>query len=314
MWRARADADVTIAMNPKSVEQDIEELRPGSILIVNDLLKGLVNRDDLTVVYVPFSQLVKDVSSDTRLRKKILNMIYVGVVARLLNIDMDAIHSALSRQFSGKEAAVTINQSAIDIGFDWAGSHIEFDSPYVIEAREKDPDTILIEGNEAAALGMVFGGVTVCAWYPITPSSSVCENLTRYLDEYRRDPETGKATYAVIQAEDEIASLGIVLGAGWMGARACTATVRPRAVADGRDGGPGLSRGSPGRGGRCATHGPEHRPPDAHQPGRYARGVQTCRMAIRSIFYSFRGRSRSVSHIHRCRWIWRNSCRPWFWS
>ena len=227
-WLAQRErVDVFVAMNPKSVEEDLAELSPGAIVILNESLKAFATRTDLEFHMVPFTGLVKEICPDTRLRKKIVNMIYVGVLAYLLDIDMDEVFNAIEHQFSSKKTAVELSQNAARAGFQWSAENLERQNRFRIERSTQTEGKIIIAGNEAAALGMLFGGVTVLAWYPITPSTSLCESLTSFLDTHRRDPETGKATYAVIQTEDEIAAMGVVIGAGWMGARACTATSGP---------------------------------------------------------------------------------------
>ncbi|MCC6488131.1 MAG: 2-oxoacid:acceptor oxidoreductase family protein, partial [Candidatus Hydrogenedentes bacterium] len=157
----------------------------------------------------------------------VVNIIYVGVLASILGIEFEEIERAIDGQFAKKAKAAELNKTAARAGYDWAQEHCLVRSTHRLERRRKTQGSIVIEGNEAMALGMLFGGVTFLAWYPITPSSSLCENLIKYLDKYRRDPETSQATYAVIQAEDELASMGMVLGAGWAGARALTATSGP---------------------------------------------------------------------------------------
>ncbi len=227
-WLAQRErTDVMIAMNARTIQEDVAELHPGGILVVNDALKAHATRDDVLTFVIPYAEIVKQVCEDTRLRKKIVNVIYTGVVARLLGIEMDAIDAGIDHQFGGKPKAIKMNRDAAQAGYDWAGEHLEAQNRYRLQRSNKTAGKMIIEGNEATAIGMLFGGVTVAAWYPITPSSSVCEYLTGYMEKYRHDPATGKATYAIIQAEDEIASVGMVLGAGWAGARAFTATSGP---------------------------------------------------------------------------------------
>jgi len=226
-WQcARNRTDLCIAMNPQTAAEDIAELQPGSMLIVREALKHLVTRDDLTVFVVPFNKIVNTVCEETRLRKMVINMIYVGVVAYLLGIEMDEVRAAVSWQFSKKAKAAELNTRAAEAGYEYAEQNLPRQSGFALQRSTRANGKILIEGNQASALGMVFGGVTVAAWYPITPSSSVCEYLIGFLDKYRRE-ENGKNTYAVVQAEDELAALGMVLGAGWAGARAFTATSGP---------------------------------------------------------------------------------------
>ncbi len=227
-WLARrVRNDILVAMNDTTAEEDLASLEPGATVILNDALKRFVTRDDLNVYEVPFSKLVKEACPDQKLRKRVINVIYVGVLAWMLDIDMDTVEAAISHQFGGKKKAIAINKDAADAGYAWAKEHLPKHPGLRLRATDKTDNKIIIEGNEAAAMGLLFGGTTVLAWYPITPSSSLCENLMNYFARYRVDPETGKATYGVVQAEDEIASMGVVLGAGWAGARAVTATSGP---------------------------------------------------------------------------------------
>jgi 2-oxoglutarate ferredoxin oxidoreductase subunit alpha len=227
-WVARKrDADVFVAMNIESVDEDVAALRPGALLVVTKSLVGHVNRDDLNVQVVPFEDLVVPVCKDARLRKMVVNIMYVGILAHLLDIDMQEVKSAIMRQFARKASAAATNTAAAVASYEWAQANLQPIRQHVLRRTNKTQDKIIIEGNQAAALGLVFGGLTVLAWYPITPSSSLCESCIDYLDELRRDPATGKQTYAVLQAEDELASIGMVVGAGWAGARAATSTSGP---------------------------------------------------------------------------------------
>jgi 2-oxoglutarate ferredoxin oxidoreductase subunit alpha len=227
-WMARKrDADVFVAMNDESIADDIAGLPPGATLVVTKTLASQVNRDDLVVHVVPFDDLVSQVCKDVKLRKLVVNIMYVGVLAHLLDIEMDEVKGAIGKQFSRKASAAATNTQAAVVAYEWAKANLHPQRTHVLRRSNKTQGKIIIEGNQAAALGLVFGGITVLAWYPITPSSSVCESCIDYLDELRRDPETGKPTYAVVQAEDELASIGIVVGAGWAGARAATSTAGP---------------------------------------------------------------------------------------
>ena len=227
-WTARKrDADVFVAMNVESVEEDLASLRPGAMVVITKSLASYVKRDDLTVYVVPFDELVVPVCKEARLRKMVVNIMYVGVLAYLLQIDMEDVKRAINRQFAKKASAAKLNTEAAVAGFEWAKTNLPPQTQYRVERMNKTHDKIIIEGNQAAGLGLVFGGVQVLAWYPITPSSSLCEAAIDYLDEFRKDPETGKQTYAVVQAEDELASIAMVVGAGWAGARAATATAGP---------------------------------------------------------------------------------------
>ena len=227
-WLARrASNDIVIAMNEQTVAEDLSDLEPGAMVILNDALQRLVTRTDLSILNVPFNKLVAEACPDHKLRKRVINVIYVGIVAWLLDIDMETVLEAISFQFGGKKTAIDLNKAAADAGYEWAKEHLSKHPKLRLRPTNKTQNKMIIEGNEATAIGFLFGGTTVLAWYPITPSSSVCETLIDLFEKYRNDPLTGKATYAAIQAEDEIASMGIVLGAGWAGARAITATSGP---------------------------------------------------------------------------------------
>jgi 2-oxoglutarate ferredoxin oxidoreductase subunit alpha len=227
-WTARRrDPDVCVAMNIESVVDDIAALKPGAVLVITKKLESFVNRKDLQVHVVPFDELVVPVCKDARLRKMVVNIMYVGVLAHLLDIEMDEVKNAIAKQFAKKASAAALNTQAAVAGYDWARENLPKQKSFTLQRGTATQGKIIIEGNQAAGLGLVFGGVTVLAWYPITPSSSLCESCIDYLEAYRRDPETGKATYAVVQAEDELASIAVVVGAGWAGARAATATAGP---------------------------------------------------------------------------------------
>jgi 2-oxoglutarate/2-oxoacid ferredoxin oxidoreductase subunit alpha len=170
---------------------------------------------------------VAPVCPDAKLRRLVRNMIYDGVLAHLLGIDLAEMEKALTRQLARKQKALSLNMGALKAGFDYAAEHLPKQDPLYVERMHETEGKILIEGNAAAAVGCLMAGVTVVAWYPITPSSSLCENLIDYMRKYRMDKVTRKATFAIVQAEDEIAALGMVIGASWMGARAMTSTSGP---------------------------------------------------------------------------------------
>ncbi len=227
-WLARRpDTDIMIAMNAQTAAEDIAELRPGAILLLNESLKGFLQREDLTTYVVPFDEMVKEACSEGRLRKMVVNILYVGVMAHLLGIEMTCVEKAIQRQFRGKAKAAELNLSAARYGFEWAQNHLKKQERFRLEPSRATEGKLIIEGNQAAAIGAVFGGAMLCAWYPITPSSSLCEAFIDYARRYRHDAQTGQATYAVVQAEDELASMALVVGAGWAGARAFTATAGP---------------------------------------------------------------------------------------
>jgi 2-oxoglutarate ferredoxin oxidoreductase subunit alpha len=223
----RPDVDLLVAMNPESVAEDLRTLLPGTTVILHSDLKTFLKRDDLKVHLIPFTELVTQVCPEVKLRKLVANMLYVGVVAWLLGIEPEEIQAAIEQQFGGKPKAVELNRGAANLGYNWAAEHLQNDRMLQVQRMDANRGKILIEGNAACAVGFLFGGVTVVGWYPITPSSSVIDNLSALLSRYRHDPDTGKATYAVVQAEDEIAAIGFVLGAGWAGARSMTATSGP---------------------------------------------------------------------------------------
>jgi 2-oxoglutarate ferredoxin oxidoreductase subunit alpha len=223
----KKEVDVLVAMNPETAQEDVKALEPGAAVVYDEPLKLNALRSDLAFYPVPFDKLVAPITHDAKLRRPVRNMVYDGVLARLLSIDMEQMAIALRKQLGRKQKAIDLNLSALKAGYDYAEANLPKQDPFVIRPMDKTRGQILIEGNAAAAIGCMMAGVTFVSWYPITPSSSLCESLIDYLKKYRRDPDTGKATYAVIQAEDEIAALGMVIGAGWMGARAMTSTSGP---------------------------------------------------------------------------------------
>jgi len=226
-WTARRkELDVLIAMNPETAREDVELLDPGRIVIYEERLNLSSLRDDLIYYPAPFSTLANEITSDSRLRKLLANVLYVGVVGELLRIDRREIDIAIEKQFRGKTKAVELNVQAIEVGARYAREHIRKADPYQCERMDKTRGKIIIDGNSACALGAMFAGVTVATWYPITPSSSLCEALTGYMEKYRHAAD-GKATYAIVQAEDELAAVGMAIGAGWAGARSMTSTSGP---------------------------------------------------------------------------------------
>jgi 2-oxoglutarate ferredoxin oxidoreductase subunit alpha len=223
----KKEVDFLVAMNPETAKEDVLTLDPGAAVVYDEPLKLNALRSDLVFYPVPFDKLVAPVCPDAKLRRLVRNMIYDGVLAKILGIDMALMEKALARQLGKKAKAVTLNAGALKAGWDFAEAHFTKQDPFRIEAMNETAGKILIEGNQAAAIGCMMAGVTVVAWYPITPSSSLCESLIGYMKKYRVDKSTGRATFAIVQAEDEIASLGMVIGAGWAGARSMTATAGP---------------------------------------------------------------------------------------
>jgi 2-oxoglutarate/2-oxoacid ferredoxin oxidoreductase subunit alpha len=223
----KKEVDFLVAMNAETAREDVLTLEPGAAVVYDEPLKLNTLRNDLTFYPVPFDKLVAPVCPDAKLRRLVRNMIYDGILAKLLGIDMALMEKALNKQLGKKGKAVALNQGALKAGWDYATANFTKQDPFWIETMNETVGKILIEGNAAAAIGCMMAGVTVVAWYPITPSSSLCESLISYMKKYRIDKETGKATFAIVQAEDEIASLGMVVGASWAGARAMTATAGP---------------------------------------------------------------------------------------
>ena len=224
----RDQVDILIAFNVATWHQDLRTVRPGGVVVHEEAFSTADARTDVTYYPVPFSKLAKSKILNDTLRKQLANMIYVGVVAGLLGIPWEALDHAVKRQFLSKPKAVQVNLDAIKVGFDYWQDTFSKQDPYRLEPMTGVVDgKVLVEGNQAAALGALMGGVTVAAWYPITPSSSLCENLIAYADRFRIDPKTGEKLIAVVQAEDELAALGMAIGAGWAGARAMTSTSGP---------------------------------------------------------------------------------------
>jgi 2-oxoglutarate ferredoxin oxidoreductase subunit alpha len=223
----KKEIDFLVAMNPETAKDDVMSLEPGRAVVYDEPLKLDALRTDLIFYPVPFDKIVAGVCPDAKLRRLVKNMIYDGVLAQLLSIELGEMEKALGRQLGRKPKAMQLNMGALEAGKTWAAEHLPKRCPYVIERMDKTAGQILVEGNAAAAMGCMFAGCTVVAWYPITPSSSLPESLISYMRKYRIDKETGKATFAIVQAEDEIAALGMVVGAGWAGARAMTSTSGP---------------------------------------------------------------------------------------
>jgi 2-oxoglutarate ferredoxin oxidoreductase subunit alpha len=226
----KRDSEILVAMNPETAKVDAQSLPPGGVVIYEESLDRSLNlvqsRDDVSFYPVPFDKITAAICPEVKLRKLVRNMVYVGVVAQLLAIDLGVVESSLHQQFSKKQKVFDMNFGAVKAGFDYARENLTKRDPFFIERMNKTEGKIIIEGNAACGMGAVFAGVTVIAWYPITPSTSVVEAATALLKKLRVTPE-GKATFAVIQAEDELAAIGMVLGAGWAGARSMTATSGP---------------------------------------------------------------------------------------
>jgi 2-oxoglutarate/2-oxoacid ferredoxin oxidoreductase subunit alpha len=222
----KKEIDFLIAMNPETAREDVLALAPGAAVLYDEPLNLNALRNDLTFYAVPYDKLVAVVCPEAKLRKLVKNMIYVGVLAKLLEIDMAEIEKALRKQFAKKVKAANLNMAAVQSGYEYASTNLTKRDPFYIQRMNENAGKIIIDGNSAAALGCMFAGVTVVSWYPITPSSSLPEHVIEYLKRFRVGPD-GKATFAIVQAEDELAAVGMVVGAGWAGARAMTATSGP---------------------------------------------------------------------------------------
>ncbi len=222
----RERAEILVAMNKVTIAEDIQKLEPGGICLypIDDPLP--VKRDDITYYPMPVNELVRKSGADARLKPYVANMVYVGMLRCLLDIEMEEIEAALMFHFGGKRKAVDLNLKVVKDACEWASANLTKTDPFRVERMDKTAGTFLIDGNTASALGAVFGGVQFVAWYPITPATSVADGLNEYLPQLRRNPD-GTTNYAIIQAEDELAAIGMVIGAGWAGARSMTSTSGP---------------------------------------------------------------------------------------
>jgi 2-oxoglutarate/2-oxoacid ferredoxin oxidoreductase subunit alpha len=227
-YQARKEGvELMICMNPETAKEDVAKLRPGTLVLYDEPLRLDTLRSDLHFCPVPFQKLVAAACPEPKLQKLVKNMVYVGVTAQLIGLDPGEVKAAITKQLNGKQKAIDLNQAAVQVGYDWAAAEAPRQERLRIQRSDRTAGQILLDGNTACALGALFAGVTVVAWYPITPSSSVVENLIDYAKVHRRDPVTGRQNVAIIQMEDEIASAGVVVGAGWAGARSMTATSGP---------------------------------------------------------------------------------------
>ena len=222
----KRDAEVLVALNPDTAREDALALPAGGVAIYEEKLDLKQYRDDVVFYPVPFDKITAAVCPEAKLRKLVKNMVYVGAVAQLLNIDLSIVERGLQKQFAKKQKVFDLNFGAVKAGFEYAQTTFTKQDPFFLETMDETKGKIIIDGNAACGMGAVFAGVTVVAWYPITPSTSVVEATTDLLKKFRVTPE-GKATFAVVQAEDELAAIGMVLGAGWAGARSMTATSGP---------------------------------------------------------------------------------------
>lgn len=223
----REEQEVVVAMNPATFSRDLAAVLPGGVFFYADDIHLGINRDDVVAYPMPVKQLAKESGAPSNLRDYVANMVYVGVVAQMLGIDLEKIHQAISFHFKGKSKPIDLNWGVVQAAARWAQENLEKRDAYQVEPMDSTQGYIMADGNTAAALGSIYGGVQLASWYPITPASSLAESLVEYLPLLRKDPETGKNTYAVIQAEDELAAIGMAIGAGWGGLRSMTSTSGP---------------------------------------------------------------------------------------
>ncbi|MDW8394720.1 MAG: 2-oxoacid:acceptor oxidoreductase subunit alpha [Anaerolineae bacterium] len=225
---ARRDTnEIVIALNPESALEDHASVIPGGVFIYADDIKMPLERKDIHYYAIPVRDIARAHEADPKLRTYVANMVYVGALVYLLGIEISEIEAALKFHFKGKQKPVESNMRVVRASVAWCAEHLVKTDPYRVERMDKTKGLIMIDGNTAAALGAIYGGVTFAAWYPITPATSLADALYEYLPKLRIDPETKRPTYAIVQAEDELAALGMVLGAGWAGARAMTSTSGP---------------------------------------------------------------------------------------
>ncbi|NPV55723.1 MAG: 2-oxoacid:acceptor oxidoreductase subunit alpha [Anaerolineae bacterium] len=219
--------DIVVAMNRATFTRELEYILPGGVLLYPEEFSDKILREDIIQYPMPVKQLVNEAQVPSRLKDYVANMVYVGVLGQLLGIDLDKIKQALAYHFKGKQSPIDSNFNIIKMAAEWAGNNLEKRDPYYVRPMDLTNGMIMADGNTAAALGSIYGGVQFVGWYPITPASSLVEALNEYLPGLRKDPLTGKDTYAVVQAEDELAAVGMAIGAGWGGLRAMTSTSGP---------------------------------------------------------------------------------------
>lgn len=226
----REGVDLMVSVNPQSMAKDFANVKPGGYFIYDSTkeLPKELRRDDITVLGIPMMQLCMDKFTEPRQRQLLKNMVYVGALSALLNIELDVLKGIIEQKFKGKDKLIAANFEAMELGIEYARANFTCPLPeYRVERRDLVGDSIMMDGNSACGLGAVYAGATVLAWYPITPSTSLADAFGKYAKKLRVDPETGKNNYAIVQAEDELAAIGVVIGANWNGARSFTATSGP---------------------------------------------------------------------------------------
>jgi 2-oxoglutarate ferredoxin oxidoreductase subunit alpha len=221
------DQEIVVAMNPTTFETDMKGIIPGGVLFYDDSIRIPIEREDIHCYPMPVKNMVRESGAPSTIRDYIANMVYVGIVANILGIDRDQIYQALDFHFKGKQKPIELNWTMVNTAFEWAANNLTKTDAYSVKASNKTDGYIMADGNTAAALGALYGGLQLAAWYPITPATSLAETLHEYVPVFRKDPLSGKNTCVVIQAEDELAAIGMVVGAGWSGLRAMTSTSGP---------------------------------------------------------------------------------------
>ena len=219
--------DITVAMNPQSYNQDVKEINPGGYLIYDSSWKRDFRREDINIIEIPLTKLCVEKFSNPKTRLLFKNIVYVGALSNLLGMDKQIYEALIAEQFKGKEKLIDPNVTALNMGYDYAQKNLENKIFIKVEKSNITNNMILTSGNEASGLGCIYGGATICSWYPITPSTSLAEAFTDFSEELRVDSKNNKNKFAIIQAEDELAAIGIAIGANWNGARAFTATSGP---------------------------------------------------------------------------------------
>ena len=223
----REEIDIAVAMNPQSYAEDVAEIRPGGYLLYDSSWKRNFGRDDINVLDIPLTELCISEFSNPQLRLLFKNIVYVGALAYLLGMGIDVYVDLISEKFKSKEKLIVPNVKALEMGYNYAKANLANQCDIKVRKSNKNKGMILTNGNDASGLGWVYAGATVCAWYPITPSTSVVESFIKYCEKLRVDDRTQKNKFAIVQAEDELAAIGMVIGANWNGARAFTATSGP---------------------------------------------------------------------------------------
>lgn len=219
--------EILIAMNAETFTKDYESIVPGGVLFYSEEIEQSIERDDITVYPMPVKTLVQQIDISSNLRTYVMNMVYVGVLSEMIDIDIDFIYRSLEFHFKGKQKPIDINFGMVKMAYQWAENNLIKSDPFKVQKMVASQELIMTDGNTAAALGAIYGGVHFISWYPITPATGLAESLQTYLPMLRKDPESGKNTYAVVQAEDELAAIGMAIGAGWAGLRAMTSTSGP---------------------------------------------------------------------------------------